>query len=121
MFKLTTTLTMAAAALLAPSVPAHAYTYNHGAISIGNNNTHAAIVVNYLTWQDAAEAANRRCGFTDCGYVLTFMNQCGAAAVSRYGHWGWARESTLFSADRVAESWAGPGAYVVVDGCTDGA
>ncbi|MEV0467874.1 DUF4189 domain-containing protein [Nocardia tengchongensis] len=120
MYKLVTTLTMTAVALLGPIAPAHAYTYNHGAISIGNNGTYAAIVVDYPTWQEATVAANNRCGYTDCGWVITFMNQCAAAAVSSSGHWGWARESSIGYADRVALDWAGAGAQVIVHGCTSG-
>ncbi|MEV6770263.1 DUF4189 domain-containing protein [Nocardia sp. NPDC051030] len=119
MKKIITAVAMAGAAVLAPVTPAHAYTYNYGAISIGNNWTYAAIAVNYPTWQDAASAANDRCGYTDCGYVLTFYNQCASAAVASSGHWGWAKEPSLSYADEVAMGWAGSGAYWVVHGCTD--
>ncbi|WP_194852883.1 DUF4189 domain-containing protein [Nocardia sp. SYP-A9097] len=109
--------TTAALAFLAPS-QAHAASSTWGAISLGNNDRNVAIAAGYSSWQAAANAANSKCGYTDCGYVITWTSsQCGAAAVDFNGHWGWAVEDTLSYAEHVAMGWAGPGSAVQVAGC----
>ncbi|MCU1647283.1 MAG: hypothetical protein JWN03_7558 [Nocardia sp.] len=94
-----------------------------GAISIGNHGRAYAIVTGYPSQQEADDAANSKCGFTDCDWKLDWDSdrsdnlRCGAAAVTSDGHWGWAQGSTSDEAEQDAENDAGPGAGAQVSGC----
>lgn len=109
---------IAAAGLGVLAAPTAAANYTHSAISIGNNGTVWALAQGYTTWQAAAAAANRRCGYTDCGWLVVWPSgMCGAAALAPSGHWAGARGHSLAYAQRVAVHNAGFGAVVEVSSC----
>ncbi|MEV6071902.1 DUF4189 domain-containing protein [Nocardia sp. NPDC052001] len=91
----------------------------YGAISVSDTSGRVATVPStYPTWQDAANAANTRCGYYDCGYVTVWQTgQCGAAARASNGHWGGAAASTLANAETTAKWNAGQDAVVYARGC----
>ncbi|MET9492483.1 DUF4189 domain-containing protein [Nocardia sp. NPDC006630] len=94
-----------------------------GAIAIGNHMRAYAIVTGYPSMQEAKDAAESKCGFTDCAWRTNWDAdrsdnlRCGAAAVASDGHWGWAQGSSSDEAEQDAINIAGPGAGAQVSGC----
>ncbi|MEV6774017.1 DUF4189 domain-containing protein [Nocardia sp. NPDC051030] len=105
------------------AAPANAYSPSWGAIAIGNNWRNYAIVTGYGSQDEAKQAAESKCGYTDCEWKTVWDGgrddnlRCGAAAVTSRGHWGWGRGTTSDEAEEAARNDAGPGAGAQVSGC----